>query len=80
MSSPAAGGDDTGSSRANRYPPAQLEINGEKSKFIFDDNRYTIKMTSMVNIVFFPKGFILKVNWTNKIFIKLINTITIRVA
>ena len=57
-----------------------IEINGEKSKFIFDDNRYTIKMMSMVNMVFFPKGFILKVNWTNKIFIKLINTITIRVA
>ena len=39
-----------------------IEINGEKSKFIFDDIRYTIKMTSMVNMVFFPKGFILKVN------------------
>ena len=37
-----------------------IEINGEKSKFIFDDNRYTIKMTSMVNIGFFSKRIHIK--------------------
>ena len=39
-----------------------IEINGVKSKFIYENIRYTEKITKSVSMVFFPKGLILKVN------------------
>ena len=39
-----------------------MEIIGEKSKFMYEKIRYKVKITNSINIVFFPKGFILKVN------------------
>ena len=57
-----------------------MEIIGEKSRFMCEKIRYKVKITNSINIVFFPKGFILKVNWTSNIFNRLIRTITMRVA